>query len=739
MRRFRIQVSSVLLAFCTQSAQSNLTNVASYKAINEVLSIDWSHNGRVLVFTTPFPSTEYIRSMLFTNDTLKTSDVRFVNFTKDVNSIRWHPVSNQFAVGRSDPDTNPEDLLVYHVNTNTGVMAFTNGVEENDSGVGVAWSRTPGHFLAIAKDTPNDGDVEVYAWTNNVLTSKATFNNNNSTAGLAHDSLDWHPGVLDLAVGVHDDQNPLIILRFSGSSLTQVNGAIPAIPLVGATGLDWAPTGSVLAVGLTEQPVIPSSDGGLRLYEYNTVTSGLAEQTNARLAFATSSVEAVQFDPTGQLLALGAGRELRVYRYDWPEETLALVASDTPTNALQMRALRWSPDGRYLATGDAGDWLRIYKLLYADVSVRKEVSGAAVGGGMLTYTVIVTNAGPFTATEVSVLDTMPTNLTVTSVTGTVGVVSNVGQLVYGSLGALASGAVAQVTIEATVGAAGFGAFTNRVAVSTTAIDLNLANDRVTRVSLEDSDGDGVADGVDNCPSVSNPVQENSDGDSHGDACDNCPVNNNEDQADGDADGVGNVCDNCVSDPNPLQLDPDFDGLGNECDNCDDVSNPAQTDTDGDLFGDACDTCPTNVNTGADQDGDGIDNACDPDIDGDGIPNDWEASYGLDSGSFVDGFFDPDGDTFLNWEEYWADTVPNPAIAGVTSYLRIATFSNQSSRVVGFQTSTARVYHVDYTTNLWLGTWFPLLTNIPGQVGGVEVTDGSPTPERHYRLRVNLPP
>lgn len=57
---------------------------------------------------------------------------------------------------------------------------------------------------------------------------------------------------------------------------------------------------------------------------------------------------------------------------------------------------------------------------------------------------------------------------------------------------------------------------------------------------KDTDGDGVPDSVDNCPTVPNPGQENEDGDAFGDVCDPCPpdVNN----ADGDGDGVGDKCD-----------------------------------------------------------------------------------------------------------------------------------------------------------------------------------------------------
>ena len=38
-------------------------------------------------------------------------------------------------------------------------------------------------------------------------------------------------------------------------------------------------------------------------------------------------------------------------------------------------------------------------------------------------------------------------------------------------------------------------------------------------STQDTDGDGIADGADNCPGISNPDQADSDGDGYGDACD----------------------------------------------------------------------------------------------------------------------------------------------------------------------------------------------------------------------------
>jgi hypothetical protein len=69
---------------------------------------------------------------------------------------------------------------------------------------------------------------------------------------------------------------------------------------------------------------------------------------------------------------------------------------------------------------------------------------------------------------------------------------------------------------------------------------------------QDDDGDGVLNGVDNCPALANPQQYDEDGDGDGDVCDNCPHIANALQEDvgetqlGDAkDGVGDACD-----PNP---------------------------------------------------------------------------------------------------------------------------------------------------------------------------------------------
>ncbi len=89
----------------------------------------------------------------------------------------------------------------------------------------------------------------------------------------------------------------------------------------------------------------------------------------------------------------------------------------------------------------------------------------------------------------------------------------------------------------------------------------------------DTDGDGVNDDVDNCPSVSNTNQADADNDDVGDACDNDADN------DGLPDSFEQQYFNCISCANPSD-DPDKDGLTN-LDEYTYNTNPTKKDTDGD--------------------------------------------------------------------------------------------------------------------------------------------------------------
>jgi MYXO-CTERM domain-containing protein len=207
--------------------------------------------------------------------------------------------------------------------------------------------------------------------------------------------------------------------------------------------------------------------------------------------------------------------------------------------------------------------------------------------------------------------------------------------------------------------------------SATSAYVTRRRDNITE--FLDKDGDGVADGSDNCPTVSNASQTDTDKDGKGNSCDtdddndgkldtadNCPTTSNATQTDTDKDGKGDSCD----------TDDDADGLLDDADNCPKVKNATQEDTDLDGIGDACeddddadgfidteDNCPTTAN--ADQDDtdlDGSGNACEDDDDQDGVldaadncplmPNFEQENFDSDKqGDACDD--DTDGDGYLN--------------------------------------------------------------------------------------------
>ncbi|RJP42926.1 MAG: hypothetical protein C4547_00075 [Phycisphaerales bacterium] len=165
----------------------------------------------------------------------------------------------------------------------------------------------------------------------------------------------------------------------------------------------------------------------------------------------------------------------------------------------------------------------------------------------------------------------------------------------------------------------------------------------------DTDLDDVPDCFDNCPDLPNVDQADADEDNVGDDCDNCPDKSNYDQADSDLDGFGDGCDTCPHDPDKIdpgrcgcgraETDTDGDGTPDCRDSCPDDPNKvaigacgcgfADDDADEDGVADCRDNCSQVANPDqADDDTDGIGNACQDEITGNPNPDDSSTGNGM---------------------------------------------------------------------------------------------------------------
>lgn len=153
------------------------------------------------------------------------------------------------------------------------------------------------------------------------------------------------------------------------------------------------------------------------------------------------------------------------------------------------------------------------------------------------------------------------------------------------------------------------------------------------------DGGGAAGGQFKMQTTTNPpppLNPDLDGDGHNNDVDAFPLDPTE-WADSDGDGTGDNADAFPNDPTET-TDTDTDGVGDNGDNCPAVANTDQ----------------------ADLDGDGIGDACDPDIDGDGVPNADDA-FPTDPTETTDSDGDGIGDNADPYDH--SDTGPTIVIRG----------------------------------------------------------------------------
>lgn len=125
-----------------------------------------------------------------------------------------------------------------------------------------------------------------------------------------------------------------------------------------------------------------------------------------------------------------------------------------------------------------------------------------------------------------------------------------------------------------------------------------------------------------------------------------------------------------------------------------------------------------------------------DFDRDGLPDEWEESYG-GTHLFGAGTNDYDNDTMTDWEEYVATTVPTNA---ASRFEILSMSATRDSCTLTFLSSASRVYALSSSDDLKSGLWSAVdgLTNKAGTGMMMSLTDTNSVPFRAYRLGVLLP-
>ena len=172
----------------------------------------------------------------------------------------------------------------------------------------------------------------------------------------------------------------------------------------------------------------------------------------------------------------GTGTSGFVFRLDAEQAAEANAHFSDPNNRVGLSASATGAEGGsetfYIADAAAVVPAAI------DLSVIKTDSpDPVVVGETLTYTLLVNNAGPNTATSVTVTDTLPAGVTFNSATASQGSCSQAGGIVTCDLGAIGGGSSATITISVTPTAAG--TITNTALVEAPETDVNPTDNTTT--------------------------------------------------------------------------------------------------------------------------------------------------------------------------------------------------------------------------------------------------------------------
>jgi WD40 repeat protein len=233
----------------------------------------------------------------------------------------------------------------------------------------VGWS-PDGKFIAAGSDL----GLYIYRFNGTTLTQVGS----TQSFGLIVNSISWSPDGKYLAVGGNNGTTPLIIYRFDGTTLTQVTTANPDSASIQVNGVAWSPDGKYLATTGRKTTANPAY---LQVYMFNgtTLSSILFDQRTANGCSVGWSQDS-RFMAWGLQGTVSTGIVF-IYQFNG---TGSIALLPTITLGVQVNAVSFSPDGRYLLVCGANGATGIYGLYRVDRSGATLVGSTNPLGNVLT-------------------------------------------------------------------------------------------------------------------------------------------------------------------------------------------------------------------------------------------------------------------------------------------------------------------------------------------------------------------
>jgi hypothetical protein len=123
----------------------------------------------------------------------------------------------------------------------------------------------------------------------------------------------------------------------------------------------------------------------------------------------------------------------------------------------------------------------------------------------------------------------------------------------------------------------------------------------------------------------------------------------------------------------------------------------------------------------------------PDTDGDGLPDDWEITFGFDRLNPIDAALDADGDGLTNLQEYQMGTNPRDRQSGLR--LSIAMLPDATNLVLSFAATANFSYTIEYSDAVTPPAWLPFRDIPPAPTNQlIAIIVPATDPARFYRLR-----